>query len=126
MQKIKIIDNRGRMPVATFIGGMRHGAYNFTIPLVRLEFFVDGLRLSSSTRLLRRAVPILEARFEDISNVQVVGNWLGSGIRIQSKHNEPAVVFWSTSPEKVLSLFHNLGLNVNTEKGRFHFLDPDR
>jgi hypothetical protein len=126
MQRQKVIENHDRKPLASFIGGMRYGVYNFTVPLVRLELFADSLRLSSSVRLFRKLVPILTASFADVSSVQMVGNSFGSGIRIRTRGSERGVVFWTFSPERVLSSMQKLGLTTIAEEGHFYFRNPDR
>jgi hypothetical protein len=37
-------------PTASFVGGMRRGTFNATIPLVRLELFDEEMRLSAGSR----------------------------------------------------------------------------
>lgn len=126
MNRLKKVNDGERVPLVTFIGGMRYGIYNFTIPLIRLELFNDGLQISSSIKIFRRLIPILAANFEEISGVQIVANWLGSGVRIRTNDAGNNVVFWTTKPEQVLSFMQKLGLSVSAERTRFHFWNPER
>ena len=113
-------------PLATFLGGMRFGTFNATMPLVRLEFFNHGIRLRSSSRLLQRLVPILVADFGEILNVQAVTGRLDSGIRIRSRDNGGSVIFWTGSANSTLSCFAKHGMNVLEDSARFHISDPEK
>lgn len=126
IKRLRRIDSPGEESVASFIGGMRFGLFNATIPLVRLEFFPRYLRLSASVRLLRRLIPVLEADYSDIKDVQIVTNWLSSGIRIRTRDNESSPVFWTSEPEVVLSRLKEIGMNTKGDRGRFYFTNPDK
>jgi len=66
MKRLKSNEISGEKSVTSCVGGMRFGLFNATIPLVRLDFFASKLRLSASSRILRRLIPILEANYTDI------------------------------------------------------------
>lgn len=126
VNRLKNVEHRGQEPLATYIGGLRFGLSNATIPLVRLELFSGYLRLSSSLRILRRMIPILEAEYVEIEEAQIVFNWLGSGIRIRSSDNESSAVFWTTKPEFVLSKMKELGVKTKSGRARFYYTNPER
>lgn len=111
---------------ATFVGGVRYGMRNFTVPLVRLELFEDRLLVHSNFRLLRRFVPKVEVTYGEISIIRPVAAWLGSGVRISVRGPGDSVIFWTWSPNAVLAAMKARGLQINPEKTRFHFTDPER
>jgi hypothetical protein len=113
-------------PREEFVGGMRYGMGNYTIPLVRLELYEDRLQVRSNFRFLRRIIPRVELRFSEISIVEPVGNALGSGVRISVRGAGDSIVFWTGSIEKMLSVMKRYGLPVVFDRKRFHFTDPER
>lgn len=119
-------DNGQSKPLEEFVGGMRYGMSNYTIPFVRLELYKDRLLVRSNFRLLRRVVPRVEVRFGDVSVAEPVGNWLGSGVRISVRGAMDSIVFWTGSVDEVLKVMKNFGLPVVFERKRFHFTDPER
>jgi hypothetical protein len=71
-------------------------------------------------------IPVLEADYSDIKDVQIVTNWLSSGIRIRTRDNESSPVFWTSEPEVVLSRLKEIGMNTKGDRGRFYFTNPDK
>jgi hypothetical protein len=116
-------------PVRSFLGGVRLPVFNATWPLVRLDLFQSGLRLQGSNRWLHKIVPVWEAAYRDIIEVQAVGKikWFSTGIRIRAgTGDDDWVVFWTVNRPQVLAAFENLGVSVESTPVRFYHLNPTR
>jgi hypothetical protein len=106
---------------------MRLGVFNATIPLVRLELFQNGFRLSSTLKFLCRVIPTWEARFDELSQVQAIGRvpiW-NEGIRFGVHNERDRPIFWSTRRESILADFVKAGVSVNAMPIRMNFLNPE-
>jgi len=115
--------------VSSFIGGVRLPLVNANWPLARLDLYQSGLRLRGSTRWLHKAIPVWEAAYSDITEVQAVGKitWFSTGIRIRAgKGDNDWVVFWTIHRPEVLAAIESLGVAVNTTPIRFYLLNPTR
>jgi hypothetical protein len=115
-------------PTVSYLGGMRFGGYNATWPFVRLHIFRRGLRLQSSTRLLRGLIPTWAARFDEIKEVQAIGSikWVTTGIRFRTGEHSDWIVFWTIHRGRVLESLREMGLNVETRPVRLHFWNAGR
>lgn len=110
----------------SFIGGMRLGSFNASIPLVRLELFQNGFRLSSSVKILRGLIPTWEARFDELSQVQAIGKiplW-NQGIRFSIHNAHARPIFWSTHRESIMAEFAKAGVAIRVTPIRMKFLNP--
>ena len=111
----------------SFFGGMRRGGYNATIPLVRLKLFPEGLRLESSSRLLRKLVPVWEAKYREITEAKAVGNTplFSTGVRLKVGALDEWVIFWTVRREGVMAAIAEHGVTVDTRPSRFNFFRPE-
>src|SRR5664280_3276703 len=79
---------QGAGSAESFVGGMRIGWYTATRPLVSLTLFSEGLSMEAneSRHLLRHAVPVWQARYDDLAEVQAVGKMplIATGIRFRT------------------------------------------
>jgi hypothetical protein len=119
----------GGGPVRSFLGGVRLPLFNASWPLVRLDLFQAGLRLQGSTRWLHKLVPVWEAAYQDIIEVQAVGKikWFSTGVRIRAgKGDGDWVVFWTVHRPEVLEAIEQLGVAVRSTPTRFYYLNPSR
>lgn len=107
---------------------MRLIGYNATWPLVRLSLLTDGLRLAPSRPVLRTFVPVWEAFYGEIGEVQAVGRipWFTTGIRIRTTSSAEWVVYWTRKRKKVLGAMVAQGLQANCDPLRFHFINPNK
>ncbi len=121
-------DLGGQVSDFSYLGGMRHGGFNASWPLVRLDLFPTGRRMLSSTRLLRGLVPQWEARFDELREVQAVGKikWLSTGIRFRTERVDDWIVFWTIHRPRVLASIENFGVTVNPDPKRVYFFNAGR
>ena len=97
-----------------FNGGfLTPNGLNATIPLVELEIAPDMLTFRLRFGVSRLAGPWVLPR-ADVANVRVYrrGSWMSSGVRIGELDGFTEWFFWTTSPDEVVSLFHDLGYPV--------------
>lgn len=119
-------DANGTEP--SFLGGIRLGGYNATIPLVRMSLLPAELRLQPSIRALRSLVPVWEIRYDDVGEAQAVGKIpiLSAGIRLRSRSSSEWIVFWTGRRRTaVLKALIDKGVSVSATPVRFHFLHPE-
>jgi len=98
-------------------------------PLVRLDLYQTGLRLRGSTRWLHKLIPVWEAAYGDVVEVQAVGKikWLSTGIRIRVERGDNDwVVFWTVRRPQVLEAIEAQGIPVNRAPVRFYLSNPTR
>ena len=114
----------------SFVGGMRIGWYTATRPLVRLTLFSEGLSMeaSESRRLMRRSVPVWQARYDDLAEVQAVGKTplIATGIRFRTASTGEWAVFWTSERPRVFQALSAHGVDVKAEPIRFRYTDPGR
>ena len=107
---------------------MRIGWYTATRPLVSLTLFSEGLSMEAneSRHLLRHAVPVWQARYDDLAEVQAVGKMplIATGIRFRTASTGEWAVFWTSDRPRVLQALSAHGLDVKTEPIRFRYTDP--
>jgi hypothetical protein len=97
-----------------------------TLPLVRLELLADGLRIKPSPNFLKSFIPVWEAHYDELADVQAVGTVpLFTGIRLRTATSD-WVIFWTLKRPDVLRAIGTHGVTVHAEPTRFHFLDPGR
>jgi hypothetical protein len=121
---------------ASFVGGMRMGGpsgtwrfgLNVTWPLVRLSLFPSGLRMEASNRVHSGGIPVWEARYDELSEIQAVGRipLFSTGIRFRIAATNEWVIFWSPDRPAVLQAIGAHGLVANHRPIRFRNLDPGR
>lgn len=114
----------------SFIGGMCLGGVfrgtNATWPLARLDLFSNGFRIRPSTWLLRPLLPVWEARFDELSGIELVEGFAGQGLRFRIREDSNWVVFWSLSPAKVVAALSEQGVLVDPDVKRFTFFRTNR
>jgi hypothetical protein len=110
------------------LGGVRLRGLNATWPLARLNFYASGIRLMSSSRALQRLIPLWEARWDEIEEIQAVGKipWLSTGIRIRTQPDHRWVIFWTFHRDLVMSDFQKQGIKVNISPVSFNIVNPGR
>jgi len=81
---------------------------------------------SKSQGLLRRAVPVWQARYDDLDDVQAVGNTpsIATGIRFRTASTGEWAVFWTTERPRVLQALVAHGVDVKAEPISFRYTDP--
>jgi hypothetical protein len=92
-----------------------------------MELFGDRIRLRPVVRLLRVLVPTWEARLEEITDVRAIGkvDFFTTGVRLRTNRPGDFAVFWTFQRPAVLNSLEAVGLTVNREPARFHYLNPD-
>lgn len=90
----RVVNPQDRAPERAFLGGSLSVNWSVTWPLVRLEFFGWGIRLSGSVRLVRWLIKPWEARYEELAKVRLISS-ATSGVRFAVEGSTDAVVFWS-------------------------------
>ena len=113
---------------SSFIGGMRLAWFNATWPLVRLGLRRNGIRLEPSTRFLRWIVPVWEVRYDELLEVQAVGNIPLFTVGIRLRATSGWVVFWAMNAkvrEGVLRRIAEQGVPVGVAPKPFHFLNHE-
>ena len=113
-------------PLASYVGGLRGPVVNASWPLVRLNLFPNGLRLQPNNRMSKSVVPIWEALFDELTEVQAVGRikWLSTGIRFRAGSQGEWVVFWAHDRPQVLASVQERGVGVNPVPVPFRYLSP--
>lgn len=99
-----------------------------TWPLVRLSLLAEGIRLESSVRFLRFVVPIWEARYDELAEVQAVGRipLFTTGIRFRTETADEWIVYWTPERSTVMRALAAHGVKINTDPVRLHFLNPGK
>jgi hypothetical protein len=114
----------------SFTGGMRIGWYTATQPLVTLTLYAEGLSMEAggSRGWLRRAVPVWQARYDELADVQAVGTTppIATGIRFRTASTGEWAVFWTAERPRVLQALSAHGVVVRDEPIRFRYTDPGR
>jgi len=114
-------------PIATFIGGGRTRDYVASWPLVEMELFRNSIRIQLRARLLRRFIPAWEANFDEIADISAVGRirYLDTYIRFRLTGSAKWAMFFSISERsEIMDALTTLGLEVQREPDRFHFINP--
>src|SRR5664280_1118756 len=119
---------QGAGSAESFVGGMRIGWYTATRPLVSLTLFSEGLSMEAnkSRHLLRHAVPVWQARYDDLAEVQAVGKvpLIATGSRFRTASTGEWAVFWTSERPRVLQALSAHGVDVKAEPIRFRYTDP--
>ena len=100
--------------LATHVGGVRlpFALANFGWPQARLTMFSEGFRIGPSCFLFFY-VPRRSYRYEDLTEVQAVGNSiLNLGIRFRTRRTEEWVIFWSINRARRAELLNNFEQHV--------------
>ena len=107
---------------------MRVAAFNASWPLARLKLFPGGIRLQPSAWLFSIIVPVWEARYDELTEVQAVGRipLITTGIRFRVGTGEDWIIFWSFNRARILRQLIELGVAAGTTPGRFHLFSPGR
>ncbi len=94
-----------------FTGGVRAGSLNASYPFARLECEPDGVLISSFLGSHHLAKG-------DVLAVSEFRGFLSRGVRFQhTSPNAPSLlVFWFTSPGKVLRTLESMGFQVTSEE----------
>ena len=95
---------------ATFRGGMwRPDTFNARPGTISLDFFDWGIRLGSSSAanwagmgLAKLGTPVWEARYEELTEAQLVSAPTHQGIRFRAGDGEGEVFFWTRQGSEVL------------------------
>jgi hypothetical protein len=72
-------------------------------------------------------VPSWEARLDELTEVRAIGNvgYFSTGFRFRTNCPADFAVFWTFHRPEVLDALEVVGLTVNREPARFHYLNPD-
>jgi hypothetical protein len=126
----------GPSPDACFVGGMRLGrssrrslgGFNATLPTVQLDLFPQGLRMHASQHAPDSVVPVWEASYAELAEVQLVGRISGwsTGLRFQVRGADQWVIFWTAQMDGVINALRAHGVSVSPVVQRFQFLNPGR
>jgi len=126
----------GPVPDASFIGGMRLGrssrrsvgGLNITLPMVQLDLFPQGLRMHASRYAPESMVPVWEASYGELAEVQPVGRIRGwsTGLRFRTGGTDQWVIFWTADRDGIMTSLRTHGVSVSPVVQRFQFLDPGR
>jgi hypothetical protein len=117
-------------PHASFVGGVRWGSGNASIPLARLEVGDGDLRIS--LRGILRKIPTsgmfpFEANFEELEPAQAIGSsGFNNGIRFRRRNSVQWVIFWCRHRQQVLTSLEMSGMKVIREPVRAKFWNPGR
>lgn len=113
----------------SFVGGVRFGFTgigNRTWPMARLTLLREGVRIGPSVPWLSVLVPVWEARYEDLGEVQAVGtSRLTTSVRFISRDGRWAI-FGTLERPRVLSSLTARGVAVGSDPVRFRFFFPTR
>jgi hypothetical protein len=118
----------GQVPKLSYRGGMRYGGFNATWPFARLDLFSSGLRLRSNIKHFQRLIPIWEARFEELKEVQAIGRtkYLSTGVRFRTKQQGEWIVFWTFRRIRGLEGLEERDVSVSADPVRLHFWNAGR
>jgi len=109
------------------VGGLRWPEGTAIVPLARLELFGSGLRLCGSLRLLKPLLPTWEVRYDEIKEAGLVRSALTKrlGVRFQSDTPGGSVVFWTSTPQRVLAQLSEHGVGVTNTVAKLPFTSTD-
>jgi hypothetical protein len=114
----------------SFVGGLRLRLVfaNWGWPGARLTLCNEGVRIGPAWTVFRPFVPVRPFRYDDLSEVQAIGNSLGmQGIRFCSHSSGRWAIFWTFSRArrtKILEILRTLTSNVNSDPIWLNFWNP--
>lgn len=93
----------GGPPERTFTGGLCSAAGNAIWPLARLELLDQGIRVRGKIGGLRWLVPVWEARYGDLTGLQLICAPIANrGVYVQTANPADSIIFWSRRSTDIL------------------------
>src|ERR1700688_420256 len=108
----------------SFVGGLRLRLVftNWGWPGARLTLCNEGVRIGPSWSIFRPIVPVRTFRYDDLSEVQAVGDFFAWwGIRFSSRSSGTWAIFWTISRARrmrILEILSTLASNVSSRPVR--------
>jgi hypothetical protein len=116
-------------PTLYFTGGMRSPWFTASWPLARLSVFPWGVHMDGSASWLRTALPVWEARFDELTKIEPGRGRLGSYVAVRFKTRSAAdwAIFWAPrNAGRVLDEIERLGVTVSRDVVTIYMTDGGR